>query len=42
LDAARECHPHETYTHFKKAVEAELLGPEGALRYEPPLHMMMG
>jgi hypothetical protein len=33
LDAARECHPCETYNHFKKAVEAELLGPEGTVRY---------
>jgi hypothetical protein len=42
IDAARECHPRETYTHFKKAVEAELLGPDGALRYKQPLHMMFG
>ena len=25
LDAARECHPRQTYTRFKKAVEAELV-----------------
>jgi hypothetical protein len=43
IDAARECHPpRETYTHFKKAVEAELLGPDGALRYKRPFHMMFG
>jgi hypothetical protein len=39
LDAAREVHPRETYTHFKKAVEAELLGHDGALRYKLPLHI---
>ena len=33
LDAAKECHPRETYIHFKKAVEAELLGTDGTLRY---------
>jgi hypothetical protein len=33
LDAARKCHPSETYTHFKKAVEAELLGSDGTPRY---------
>ena len=42
IDAARECHPRETYTHFKRAVEAELLGSDGALRYKQPLHMMFG
>ena len=33
LDAAKECLTRETYTDFKKAVEAELLGPDGAVRY---------
>ena len=33
LDAAKECLPRETYTQFKKAVEAERLGPDGAVRY---------
>ena len=42
LDAARECHPRETYNHFKKAVEAELLGQDGALRYWQNLDMMLG
>ena len=41
LDAARECHPRETYTRFKKAVEAELVGKDGAPRYWP-LRMMFG
>ena len=41
LDAARECHPRETYTRFKKAVEAELVGKDGAQRYWP-LRMMFG
>ena len=40
LDAAKECHPREAYTHFKKAVDAELLGPDGALRYWQHLHMI--
>ena len=33
LDAAKECLTRETYTDFKKAVEAELLGPDGEVRY---------
>ncbi len=33
LDAARECHSREIYTRFKKAVEAELIGSYGSLRY---------
>ena len=41
LDAARECHSRETYTRFKKAVEAELVGKDGAPRYWP-LRMMFG
>jgi tRNA U38,U39,U40 pseudouridine synthase TruA len=43
LDAARECHSRETYTRFKKAVEAELVGKDGAPRYRPlPVRMMFG
>jgi tRNA U38,U39,U40 pseudouridine synthase TruA len=41
LDAARECHSRETYTRFKKAVEAELVGKDGTPRYWP-LRMMFG
>jgi hypothetical protein len=41
LDAARECHSRETYTRFKKAVEAELVGKDGAPRYWP-LRIMFG
>lgn len=33
LDAAKECHSREIYTRFKKAVEAELIGSDGSLRY---------
>jgi hypothetical protein len=33
LDAARQCHSSETYTPFKKAVEAECTGVDGMLRY---------
>ena len=41
IDAARVCHPSDTFTRFKKAVEAELVGKEGAPRYWP-LSMMFG
>ena len=41
IDAARQCHPSETYTRFKKAVVAELVGKDGAPRYWP-LRMMFG
>ena len=41
IDAAHECHPRETYTRFKKAVQAELVGKDGAPRYWP-LRMMFG
>ena len=41
IDAANECHSHETYTRFKKAVQAEQIGKDGAPRYWP-LRMMFG
>ena len=41
IDAANECHPRETNTRFKKAVQAELVGKDGAPRYWP-LRMMFG
>ena len=41
IDAARQCHTSETYTRFKKAVEAELVGKDCAPRYWP-LRMMFG
>ena len=41
IDAARVCHPSDIFTRFKKAVEAELVGKEGAPRYWP-LRMMFG
>ena len=33
LDAARESLTRENYTQFKKDVQAELVGTDGALRY---------
>ena len=33
LDAARESLTREAYTQFKKDVQAELIGTDGALRY---------
>ena len=41
IDAAYACHPLETYTRFKKAVQAEQVGKDGAPRYWP-LCMMFG
>jgi hypothetical protein len=33
LDAARESLTRENYTKFKKDVQAELIGTDGAIRY---------